>query len=83
MYKQDLAFNNLEGLMYFKIQPTNQQKQFLCKQRSWFKNVTYKLFAKVWFSLGLWHFNHCRLFNVKSSLYIYIYIYILDIYDLV
>ena len=24
----------------------------------------------VW--LGLWHINHCRLFNAKSSLYIYI-----------
>ena len=23
-----------------------------------------------------WHINHCRLFNAKSSLYIYIYIYI-------
>ena len=27
----------------------------------------------------LWHINHCRLFNAKSSLYIYI----LNIYDLV
>ena len=26
----------------------------------------------VWFSLVLWHINHCRLFNAKSSLYIYI-----------
>ena len=25
-----------------------------------------------WFGLVLWHINHCRLFNVKSSLYIYI-----------
>ena len=25
-------------------------------------------------SLVLWHINHCRLFNAKSSLYIYIYI---------
>ena len=46
----------------------------------------------------LWHINHCRLFNAKSSLYIYIkylfglvgfyakssyYTYILNIYDLV
>ena len=29
------------------------------------------VFGKV-----LWHFNHCRLYNAKSSLYIYIrYIY--------
>ena len=27
---------------------------------------------KIWFGLVLWHINHCRLFNVKSSLYIYI-----------
>ena len=26
----------------------------------------------VWFCLVLWHINHCRLFNTKSSLYIYI-----------
>ena len=26
----------------------------------------------AWFRLVLWHINHCRLFNVKSSLYIYI-----------
>ena len=24
----------------------------------------------VWFGLDLWHINHCRLFNAKSSLYI-------------
>ena len=26
----------------------------------------------IWFSWVLWHINHCRLFNAKSSLYIYI-----------
>ena len=26
----------------------------------------------VWFCLVLWHINHSRLFNFKSSLYIYI-----------
>ena len=26
----------------------------------------------IWFGLILWHINHCRLFNTKSSLYIYI-----------
>ena len=26
----------------------------------------------VWFGLVLWHINHCRLFNAKSSLDIYI-----------
>ena len=26
----------------------------------------------IWFGLVLWYINHCRLFNVKSSLYIYI-----------
>ena len=25
----------------------------------------------LWFSWVLWHFNHCRLFNAKSSLYTY------------
>ena len=24
----------------------------------------------IWFGLALWHINHCRLFNAKSSLYI-------------
>ena len=26
----------------------------------------------MWFSLVLWHINHCRLFHTKSSLYVYI-----------
>ena len=26
----------------------------------------------IWFGSVLWHINHCRLFNAKSSLYIYI-----------
>ena len=26
----------------------------------------------IWFSWVSWHINHCRLFNAKSSLYIYI-----------
>ena len=26
----------------------------------------------TWFGLVLWHINHCRLFNAKSSLFIYI-----------
>ena len=30
----------------------------------------------VWFGWVLWHINHCRLFNAKSSLYIYIIKYI-------
>ena len=25
----------------------------------------------IWFDWVLWHINHCRLFNAKSSLYIY------------
>ena len=25
----------------------------------------------IWFGLSLWHINHYRLFNAKSSLYIY------------
>ena len=33
----------------------------------------------IWFGWVLWHIDHCRFFNVKSSLYIYI----LDIYGLV
>ena len=30
------------------------------------------IYDLVWFGLILWHINHCRLFNAKSSLYIYI-----------
>ena len=26
----------------------------------------------IWFDRLLWYINHCRLFNAKSSLYIYI-----------
>ena len=26
----------------------------------------------IWFGWVLWHINHCRQFNVESSLYIYI-----------
>ena len=26
----------------------------------------------IWFGLALWHINHSRLFNAKSSLHIYI-----------
>ena len=26
----------------------------------------------IWFGWVIWHINHCRLFNAKSSLYIYI-----------
>ena len=26
----------------------------------------------IWFGWVLWHINHCRLFNAKSSLYIYV-----------
>ena len=26
----------------------------------------------IWFGLVLWHINHSRLFNAKSSLYVYI-----------
>ena len=26
----------------------------------------------IWLGWLLWHINHCRLFNVKSSLYLYI-----------
>ena len=28
--------------------------------------------VKLWWGLVLWHINHCKLFNAKSSLYIYI-----------
>ena len=30
------------------------------------------IYDLIWFGLVLWHINHCRLFNAKSSLYIYI-----------
>ena len=30
------------------------------------------LIYMIWFGWVLWHINHCRLFNDKSSLYIYI-----------
>ena len=29
----------------------------------------------IYFGLVLWHINYCRLFNTKSSLYIYIEVY--------
>ena len=33
---------------------------------------TYILKYRIWFGWDLWHINHCKLFNVKASLYIYI-----------
>ena len=30
------------------------------------------IYDLVWLGWVLWHINHCRLFNAKSSLYIYI-----------
>ena len=30
---------------------------------------------KSWFRLVLWYIDHCRLFNAKSSLYVYIWMY--------
>ena len=30
------------------------------------------IYDLIWFGLVLWHINHYRLFNAKSSLYIYI-----------
>ena len=29
-------------------------------------------YLMIWFSMVLWHINHCWLFNAESSLYIYI-----------
>ena len=34
--------------------------------------MTYFLIFEIWFSLVLWHINHCGLFNAKSTLNIYI-----------
>ena len=34
--------------------------------------LPFSLLGLVWFGLVLWHINHSRLFNAKSSLYIYI-----------
>ena len=31
----------------------------------------YKIYM-IWLGWVLWHINHCRLFNAKSSLYMYI-----------
>ena len=30
------------------------------------------MYICIWFGWALWYINHCRLFNVKSCLYIYI-----------
>ena len=46
-------------------------------------NLLWKVKA-VWFGWGLWHINPCRLFNAKSSLYIYIkYIWFVNILQLI
>ena len=36
-----------------------------------YKYIRSDWFGLVWFDLVLWHISHCRLFKVKSSLYIY------------
>ena len=35
-------------------------------------NHVYTYMIIIWFGLVLWHINHCKLFNAKSSFYIYI-----------
>ena len=40
-----------------------------CDYRFLFPN---EINLKIWFGWVLWHINNCRLFNAKSSLYIYI-----------
>ena len=37
-----------------------------------FHTYILNIYDLVWFGLFLWHINHCRLSNAKSSLYIYI-----------
>ena len=37
-----------------------------------FKVCWFLLGYWIWFGWAWWHINHCRLFNAKSSLYIYI-----------
>ena len=37
-----------------------------------YESKVLKLYQLDWFGLILWHINPCRLFNTKSSLYIYI-----------
>ena len=41
----------------------------LCQKKI---HIVYNSINCTWFHWVLWHFNHCRLFNAKSSLYIYI-----------
>ena len=39
----------------------------------------------IWLGWILWHINHCRLFNIKSSLYIYIryiWFYLVEFYGI-
>ena len=49
---------------------------YLCSPFSGFPSYIFSIFFLspflVWFGLVLWHINHCRLFDAKSSLYTYI-----------
>ena len=67
----------LVGLGFMAYQPLLViYYQILFTYYIWFVNTKFveNIFKQA---IILWHINHFRLFNAKSSLYIYIYIYII------
>ncbi len=55
------------GLVVFYVISTIED--YLMPNR--FHTYTWDIYM-IWFGWVLWYINHCRLFNAKSSLYIYI-----------
>ena len=61
LFKIHILYSTLLHLIYQK---------FICKSNEYYGLKVIFLYNLVgWI---LWHINHCRLFNAKSSLYIYI-----------
>ena len=75
LYTYILNIYDLVWLGFIAYQPL----EVIECQISLYIYIKYIGFGLVWFGLVLWHINLCRLFNAKSSLYIYT----LNIYDLV
>ena len=56
------------------IETVQNTSQFHKLKKMIFENIMTRffIFFLIWFDCVLWHINHCRSFNAKSSLYIYI-----------
>ena len=64
--------NGNEGVLHTPELKPHCQMKFNVIPRTPILGSPTNRFGLVWLGWVLWHINHCRLFNAKSSLYIYI-----------